>query len=120
MRTCLGARIAPPILIVVVDKRSGKTLGLAPQIIIASVCKMIEMPIAVISGANLGAFLKGLYATRSIKAANIGQKKAAELMETTKTREPGNPGKSKFRIEAQVSPSIAPIISTSPCAKFIN
>ena len=37
IRICLGARIAPPIFIVVVDKRSGKTLGLAPQIIIASV-----------------------------------------------------------------------------------
>ena len=77
----------------------------------------MEMPIAVISGAIWELALK-LVSDPFYKAANIGHKKVAELMEINKTSEPGNPGKSKFRIDTQVSPNIAP--HTSPCAKFIN
>ena len=37
----------------------GKVSGLRDQIIIASVCRMMETPIAVISGASLGALRSG-------------------------------------------------------------
>ena len=44
----------------------GNASGLRLQISIATCCRMIEMPMAVISGASRGAPRSGRYATRSI------------------------------------------------------
>tara|TARA_B100001094_G_scaffold11407_1_gene10159 strand:+ start:426 stop:632 length:207 start_codon:yes stop_codon:yes gene_type:complete len=59
IKICLGEIKALKILMVFVGSKSGKTFGFGLQIIIAIVCRIIEIPIAVISGANLGAFLNG-------------------------------------------------------------
>ena len=60
IKICLGDINALKILMVLIGSKSGKTFGFGLQIIIAIVCNTIDIPIAVINGANLGAFLNGL------------------------------------------------------------
>ena len=56
---CLGASKAGPISIGLVGSRSGKTIGFGFQMIIARVWITIDRPMAVISGASLGALRSG-------------------------------------------------------------
>ena len=63
--SCSQLTLASPIVNAVVLKKLGraswtKGLGLLPQIIIARFCRKIDMPMAVMRAASLGACLKGL------------------------------------------------------------
>jgi len=63
---CTLVMVAPPIEYDSTLMICGKASGLRLQIIIATCCRMIEIPIAVISGASRGAPRRGRYAARSI------------------------------------------------------
>jgi hypothetical protein len=105
---------APNNSIVLIGNKSGKTFGFGLQIIIAMVCKTIEIPIAVINGANLGAFLRGRYATLSIVTASNAQAGTAESKAKKSNKYPGMPGKIISRNVITDRATIAPNISTSP------
>ena len=61
MTTSLPVMVAPvwPMSIGSEGSNSGKIMGLRDQMIMASVWRMIETPIAVISGASRGALRSG-------------------------------------------------------------
>ncbi len=56
---CVTVITAPPMWIGSAGSSCGKGLGFGFQMIIASVCSSSDMPIAVISGASLGALRSG-------------------------------------------------------------
>ena len=71
--------IAPNLMLLSADKNEGIefvliTLGLAPNTIKATLSNKKLIPIAVINAEIFGAFLKGLYAKKSISTPNIAQK----------------------------------------------
>ena len=59
MAICTPVMVAPAISNVSVGMICGNAIGLRLQISIATCCRMIETPIAVISGASRGALRKG-------------------------------------------------------------
>jgi len=59
MNTCVTEMTAPPISNGSRDSTDGYDLGLGFQIIIANVCNSSDMPMAVMSGANLGELRNG-------------------------------------------------------------
>ena len=68
------------------------------------------IPIAVISAEILGAFLSGLYAKKSITTPKIAQKTIDKSIAII----------SGIPFDTAIKVKYAPIISMSPCAKFIS
>ncbi|CFP67229.1 Uncharacterised protein [Bordetella pertussis] len=91
-----------------------------PHTIIATFCRMMDTPMAVISAASRGARRKGRYATRSAvqpTAMHRGTETSRPAPRTAKAEVDGSP---PTRAAATMVAAIAPIMTTSPCAKLIR
>ncbi len=96
----------------------GKPSGLRLQMIIATCCRMIEMPIAVISGASRGAPRSGRYAMRSMVKPTAMQTGTAQSTPANTITSGGSAVPARAAITE--SETMAPTITTSPWAKLIS
>ena len=91
-----------------------------PQIISATFCRMIDIPIAVMSGASLGAFRSGRYAIFSMLKAIAMQTTTATTSPAAMTSTDGIGRCAPSNAVMTDSETMAPIITTSPWAKLIR
>jgi hypothetical protein len=79
---------------------------------------MIDTPIAVMSGARRGAPRSGRYASRSMAYPTSMQTGTAQPVPMSTTLSAGRPEGASALIT--VKATMAPIITTSPCAKLMS